>query len=150
MNAKELILAKVNAGNKFAKMYLFLIALGVDVRDIVKFMTSNVASFIDQITEENIFTEEKISVYDAIEMAKGNFSAYSKKYGKQTIEELKELYRSYGLNDEASKADNIKDAEEFKNILEGADEFSRFGQLLGLNQGLKVTEIDLRKMLGNI
>lgn len=149
-NAKELILAKVNAGNKFAKMYLFLISLGVDVRDIVKFMTSDVASFIDQITEENIFENSNISVYDAIEMAKGNFDSYVNKYGKVTINELKELYNFYGLGTAERLTEDIQDATEFKNILEGADEFSRFGQLLGLNQGLSVSEIDLRSDLEKI
>ena len=149
-NAKELILAKVNAGNKFAKMYLFLISLGVDVRDIVKFMTSDVASFIDQITEENVFENSNISVYDAIEMAKGNFNSYANKYGKITINELKELYNSYGLGTKEKLNEAIQDAEEFKNILEGADEFSRFGQLLGFNQGLAVSESDLRSDLEKI
>lgn len=149
-NAKELILAKVNAGNKFAKIYLFLIALGVDVRDIVKFMTSDVVSFIDQITEENVFTDQNISVKDAIEMAKGTFSAYNNKYGKETMQEIKELYNSYGLNNSSNKDSILADIDEFINVLEGADEFSRFGQLLGLNQGLAVSELDLRKLLENI
>jgi hypothetical protein len=56
LNAKELILAKVNAGNKLAKMYLFMVTLGFDIKDIVKFMTSPIVSFIDTITEQNIFT----------------------------------------------------------------------------------------------
>lgn len=149
-NAKELILAKVNAGNKFAKMYLFLISLGVDVRDIVKFMTSDVASFIDQITEENVFENSNISVYDAIEMAKGNFNSYINKYGRIVIKEIQELYNSYRLNTFERVGEVRQDAEEFKNILEGADEFSRFGQLLGSNQGLAVSESDLRSDLEKI
>lgn len=73
-NAKELILAKVNAGNKLAKMYLFLITLGFDINDIVKFMTSPAISFIDAITDTNIFNQQNISLKDAIKIARGDYS----------------------------------------------------------------------------
>lgn len=74
-NAKELILAKVNAGNKLAKMYLFLITLGFDINDIVKFMTSPAINFIDAITETNIFTGQEINLKNAIKIAKGDYSS---------------------------------------------------------------------------
>lgn len=74
LNAKELILAKVNAGNKLAKMYLFLITLGFDINDIVKFMTSPAINFIDVITETNIFTGQEIKLKDAIKIARGDYS----------------------------------------------------------------------------
>lgn len=74
-NAKELILAKVNAGNKLAKMYLFLITLGFDINDIVKFMTSPAINFIDAITETNVFTGQEIKLKDAIKIAKGDYSS---------------------------------------------------------------------------
>jgi hypothetical protein len=50
-NAKELILACINAGNKMAKCHLYLMALGFNVADIVRFMTSDAVSFIDKITD---------------------------------------------------------------------------------------------------
>jgi hypothetical protein len=50
-NAKELILACINAGNKMAKCHLYLMSLGFDVADIVRFMTSDAVSFIDKITD---------------------------------------------------------------------------------------------------
>lgn len=73
-NAKELILAKVNAGNKLAKMYLFLITLGFDINDIVKFMTSPAINFIDAITETNVFTGQEISMKNALKIARGDYS----------------------------------------------------------------------------
>lgn len=73
-NAKELILAKVNAGNKLAKMYLFLITLGFDINDIVKFMTSPAINFIDAITETNIFTGQEISMKNALKITRGDYS----------------------------------------------------------------------------
>jgi len=62
LNAKELILAKVNAGTKLAKMYLFMITLGFNIKDIVSFMTSPIATFIDTITDTNIFNNEEIKL----------------------------------------------------------------------------------------
>lgn len=79
-NAKELILAKVNAGMKLAKMYLFLVTLGFDINDIVKFMTSPAITFIDSITEANIFTGQDMSIPDAIKLARGNFEDYYKSF----------------------------------------------------------------------
>lgn len=79
-NAKELILAKVNAGMKLAKMYLFLVTLGFDINDIVKFMTSPAITFIDAITEANIFTGQDLSIQDAIKVARGDFDNYYKSF----------------------------------------------------------------------
>ena len=73
MNAKELILEKINAGSKLAKMYLFMISLGLNINDMVAFMTSPAATFIDKISETDIFNNMNISVNQAIEMAKGKF-----------------------------------------------------------------------------
>lgn len=84
-NAKELILAKVNAGNKLAKMYLFLITLGFDINDIVKFMTSPAINFIDSITETNVFTGQDIKLKNAIEIARGNYSSLITKNIKEAL-----------------------------------------------------------------
>ena len=46
-NAKELILAKINSGTNFARMYVYAIMTGFDIDDIVTFMTSPAAEFID-------------------------------------------------------------------------------------------------------
>lgn len=72
-NAKELILDKINCGSNFANMYLFLVTLGFDIKDIVKFMTSPVVTFIDSLTSSNIFINKDISVEDALNIANGIF-----------------------------------------------------------------------------
>ena len=46
-----------------------------------------------------------------------------------------EMYKRY--------EDIQKDIVEFENILEGADEFSNFGRLLGMNQGIKTSKIEM-------
>jgi hypothetical protein len=45
-NAKELILDKINANTDLSKIYMYLITLGFDVKDIVSFMTSPVINLI--------------------------------------------------------------------------------------------------------
>lgn len=201
LNAKELILAKVNAGNKLAKMYLFLITLGFDINDIVKFMTSPAISFIDAITETNIFTGQDITIEDAIKLAKGDFNGFYKNFmsnvtigklddirkslneGKvenitnpfsegsqeyielnnaiENILEIKSLKDSFiqtelierkknnkDLSDEQILEQILKefplDIDEFNNVLQGANEFSNLGRLLGVNQGLPTSKADLQ------
>lgn len=203
-NAKELILAKVNAGSKLAKIYLFLITMGYDINDIVSFMTSPVVSFIDTLSETNIFSNIEINLNEAIMIASGDFSFIPYKFFKngrlslstESFNNLKKGeipsknpysegtydYRKFedmcnfimkihdlkkrninidikekiknGLSeDEAKKqADNEfkEDLAEFKNVLEGADEFSNLGKFLGLNQGLPTSQEELQKRIGSI
>lgn len=204
-NAKELILAKVNAGNKLAKMYLFLITLGFDINDIVKFMTSPAVSFIDSITETNIFTGQDTSIEDAIKLAKGDFSNFytefmtTRTFGKlsdedqkkikagntegivndfskgsreyieleNTIDAINEMHyllnsaidkevKDILKNDKSKKREEAleevknqiqEDIKEFENVLEGANEFSNLGRLLGFNQGLPTSKVDLQSKI---
>ena len=203
-NAKELILAKVNAGNKLAKMYLFLITLGFDINDIVKFMTSPAVSFIDAITEANIFTGQDTSIKDAINLARGDFNGFYKNFmsnitiGKlpkdirnklnsgqvenikneysegsleyielnnaiESILEIKMLKDSYIQSEieERKKNSSISEAQileqilkeipqdidEFENVMEGANEFSNLGRILGFNQGLPTSKEDLQSKI---
>lgn len=72
-NAKELILAKINSGTNFARMYVYAIMTGYDINDIVAFMTSPVAEFVDQMSAANIFTKDSASnnPNSAISLAEG-------------------------------------------------------------------------------
>ena len=65
-NAKELILAKINAGSKLAKCYLFLMTLGYDINDIVKFMTSDAVSWVDSLSDPNVFLGQELRPDEAI------------------------------------------------------------------------------------
>lgn len=152
-NAKELILAKVNAGNKLAKMYLFLITVGMNIDDIVTFMTSPVASFIDSITEENIFGGTTVDINTAISFARGQFMTNGKinpkmeaRYGTLKMLQIKYAYEKAGLGNPENVESVVADCDEFQNVLEGANEFSNFGRLLGLNQGLPTSKVDLQKL----
>jgi hypothetical protein len=44
----------------------------------------------------------------------------------------------------------MEDIAEFENVLKGANEFSNFGRLLGMNQGLPTSKIDLNNLLQKI
>ena len=179
-NAKELILAKINAGSKLAKCYLYLITMGYDINDIVSFMTSDVVTFIDTFTEDNIYEGLNLTIDQAIELAEGKIpysvtkhflSKESQKFKSENKgwEEsltngmaLKNPYQSYhdGYYEVQNFIDfvnevrahrptevNTEDIADFKKVLAGANEFSNLGRLLGLNQGLPTSKVDLRKLL---
>lgn len=70
-NAKELILAKINAGTNFARMYVYGMMIGLDINDIVAFMTSPVSEFVDQLASPNMFQNEAGNASLAINLAQG-------------------------------------------------------------------------------
>ena len=70
-NAKELILAKINAGTNLAKYYLHLIIMGFDLSDIVAFMTSPVVELIDKYSSSNIYLGTRNSINDTISLLRG-------------------------------------------------------------------------------
>ena len=57
MNAKELILSKINAGTDLAGIYIYLIILGVDFSDISDFMKSDTLQTIVKVSRSNIFDD---------------------------------------------------------------------------------------------
>lgn len=131
-NAKELILDKINSGQQTAKCYLYLVTLGFDVKDIVKFMTSPAVSFIESMAQENIFTEYFSTLEDITKNLIANCISRNQKdtditrfLAGKTNEEIQEI-----------KAD----AQEFQRVLAGANEFSNFGKILGINQGVPTTK----------
>jgi hypothetical protein len=82
-NAKELILAKINSGNNFARMYVYLIMTGYNFDDIVSFMISPVSEFIDSMSNSNMFQDSdlKNSPNQAIGLALGKVKSYSFLHG---------------------------------------------------------------------
>lgn len=72
-NAKELILAKINATPELVDIYTTLTAIGVKFSDIAKLMTSDELQFITKLGESSIFDEstERFSVKDAIKFYTG-------------------------------------------------------------------------------
>lgn len=168
-------------------------------------MTSPAISFIDTITESNIFTGQDINITTAVKLARGNFNNFYKNFmsnttiGKLSVQdknklntgqvenitnnftegtteyielnnaiesilELKQLKDSYIQTElEERKKNNkdlsdkqiteqilnefILDIDEFENVMEGANEFSNLGRLLGINQGLPTAKSELQDKL---
>jgi hypothetical protein len=80
-NAKELILAKINAGTNFAKMYMYLMTLGYDLNDIAAFMVSPAAEFIDTLASVDFFQGIESNGANAITMAEGGIRTDSFLHG---------------------------------------------------------------------
>ncbi len=57
-NAKELIMAKINASTKLASMHAYMMALGFTLDQIVEFMTSETSSLIINESTDNIYYDE--------------------------------------------------------------------------------------------
>ena len=196
-NAKELILQQINSGADMAKCYLYLITLGFDVRDIVAFMTSDVAMFVSKMTSSDIYNWSHLSINQAIKILEGelpsnwirsHFTRNSRNLiSKEHIETinsyfaegkldkeweekfLNDVFGKYPYATEKRAVTDLfrhlrrmrrlcpkdsdfksKDLADFKKVLEGANEFSNFSRLLGINQGIKTKETDFNKYLKNI
>lgn len=74
-NAKELILDKINAGKNLAGIYLHLLILGYDIKDIATFMTSPAVTIVASILNSNIYNKyyPEITVSDAIKIAREGY-----------------------------------------------------------------------------
>lgn len=142
-NAKELILDKINCGDNFAQIYLFLITLGFDIEDIVKFMTSPVITFIDKVTNQNIFTDQYFSIEQAIELVN---SQYDENYINKYMSSSDITQYKYFL--EQSLKQNINP------FVEGTELYNRANQVIKQNnqQALSLLVEDSIKMLkeGNV
>jgi len=56
-NAKELILAKINANPDMMKIYLYSIIIGIDFNDVASLMTSDTINVLTKLSNSNIFDE---------------------------------------------------------------------------------------------
>lgn len=83
-NAKELILAKINADTNLAKCHLHLIMMGFNISDIVSFMISPVVQIISDLSTANMFDEylSKVNVDNAIKILRGEFPLNKFFYGR--------------------------------------------------------------------
>jgi len=75
LNAKELILAKINCNTDLAKDYIHLIMMGFDMKDIVAFMTSPAVQAIVNLSKGNMYDEYNYEskVWQAVNTLKGIF-----------------------------------------------------------------------------
>lgn len=73
-NAKELILAKINAGTEFAKYYLHLIIMGYSLDDVVSFMTSPAVELVDKYSSSDDYSGRTNTVKTALSLLKGDIN----------------------------------------------------------------------------
>lgn len=127
-NAKLLLISRINAGTKLMKCYLFLATLGFKVNDIVNFMCSGAVNFIEDVTDSNRFNDTTLTIFNAIDIAKGDFSLiYGQDvnpYTKVTIGELANnmWFNKIGKN-ETERINMLQsgNVEQFLRVLESND-----------------------------
>ena len=121
-NAKELALAKMNASIDLACIHLFLVVMGYDPKEIVTFTTSPVFKRVINSLNKSALLGEKVSVRTAIKLVKSQ---------NLTPEELYQL-------------------EQMEYIYNCAQEMSKVAKLAGINQGVKVDELETDKFFNTI
>ena len=121
-NAKELALAKMNASIDLACIHLFLVVMGYNPKEIVTFTTSPVFKRVINSLNKSALLGEKVSVRTAIKLVKSQ---------NLTPEELYQL-------------------EQMEYIYNCAQEMSKVAKLAGINQGVKVDELETDKFFNTI
>lgn len=127
-------------------MYLFMITLGLNIDDIVTFMTSDVANFIDAITETDIFNNYGISLDDAYKIASGDFSSLIDsdiiellQYDYPKIEDLGKLIRSGNIPAEI----DLSKYSDSPNIVDAINNIREIKALMNFNPNIKETKQDI-------
>jgi len=128
-NAKELLLAKINAGIEFAGMHIYLLILGVSPDEVTKFMTSPEAMELKRKTENNIFITNGRPV-SRINMIRASIDKNIKALP------INEYRSNFFVN--------------FFNIFMDSQELITLGSFLSVNQGSKANEESLYELLNNL
>ena len=120
-NAKELVMAKVNASVELASMHIYLAILGLSAKEIVDIMTSPVAELIINKMSDDIFIDN---------------------YTKQIPSVISTL-RKDNKNDIALTNELVN----FQKIFEGAQEVKYLAKLLSVNQKTSAKIEEIHKFL---
>ena len=106
-NAKELILAKINAGTNFAKMYVYSMMVGLNLNDTVAFMTCPVSELIDKLASPSIFENYEGSPNQAINMVQGIVGIKNRLHGTIEIPTLNEYNEE--IKEQKNKSQYVAD-----------------------------------------
>jgi len=152
-NAKELLMAKVNANVELASMHIYLMVLGLTPVQIVDIMTSPAAELVVNKLQTNIFYSDKISipgvVIDDLIKNTDDKQLLSDLIGFKQIfngaQEIKSLAKLLGVNQKTSA--NIEEIHKYFSTFETAlygREFSVFGRekLLDLKKWINTKDSD--------
>lgn len=121
-NAKELALAKMNASIDLACIHLFLVVMGYNPKEIVTFTTSPVFKRVINALNKSALLGEKVSVRNAIKFVKSQLLTTEEAY---QLEQMEYIYNC-------------------------AQEMSKIAKLAGINQGVKVDELETDKFFNTI
>ena len=120
-NAKELVMAKINAVTELASMHLYLMSLGYGIEDIAVYMNSKLGKYVANKIKGNVF-----------ETSKDVF--------------INTILKSYLTENEGAE----NEINQFKEIYEGAQEFKFLAQILKVNQKTAANIDELNKFLSNL
>jgi hypothetical protein len=115
-NAKELILAKINANSDFAKIFFYGLILGFDLNDLAAFMTSSTVDLIESLAKSNMFDPniDNLSVDNILTILDGKYykilNSFLNEYTLRSINNI--LYGNKILID----GNEIKSLSDFCNL----------------------------------
>lgn len=124
-NAKELVMAKINAIIDLARMHLYLMSLGFDPNQVAIYMNSPIAKYISDNIRTNSFFSDKLKKPGVVKL----------------INEYKEIAKT--LTNQEEVTEELKMVESFMDIYNGASEFSTLASVLKVNQraSANITEL---------
>lgn len=127
-NAKELIMAKVNASTELASMHVYLLTLGFTPDQVAEIMTDSVVEDIIEKLETNIFFDANIPRVNII------------------MGTLAKEYKASGLKETDAKVINLK---MLKEIYQGAQEMRVLSSIFAVNQKVPANTEEMNKFLNN-
>ena len=173
-NAKELMLAKINAGIDFAGMHIYLNMLGIDTETVSNYMISPDAKAIKDSMKRDIFvdTKDPSVIVRLNKLISKNYEKFELKFGekfnhkkhnelslkyensknpieKEDLQERIDIGKAI-IEDEELTGINQEFLNEFINIYMHASELTSMGSILKVNQGSKSSQEDLYKLSNQI
>lgn len=100
-NAKELILAQINAGSDLAGLYMYMLSLGFNIKDVVAYMTSPALLSIHNLSAQNMFNPNKLdlNIGQLVKLLQGDFSVigeddFNNKFKEEGLT-IQESFKNY-------------------------------------------------------
>jgi len=126
-NAKELIMAKINAVVELSSMHLYMLALGFSASEISVYMNSDIAKYVANNISTNLFADS------------------TSNYVAGLIKEYKSIPEKLSLY--ADESEMIKVADTFEDIYNGGQEFGVLASIFKVNGAISANVIELNKFL---
>lgn len=144
-NAKELILAKINAGPELAGTYVYMIIQGIDFDDITNFMVSPTVDAIVLKSKSNIFNNKKSNIKDAVNyyLEGVDHKKYFNKKQKDTISSY--LNKNVGNRSTAIDLNIDQKIKEYNEFIDSGIEVEKYEFLIKSAEAIKSKGINNTK-----